>query len=371
MAIPAKRFTILDYESNVGFNELLEKKDSGILNSEQNDTLEITQKIQSFVDTAIVDPIVFDQIKDVGSAASRVTKGLGGVIEDVKSLPAKELEKKLSSVIPNPALNQALMSGLNLNCKQNNFGINGLGKPYDLNINCNGRNNKTNAGCANNGQITGVLNKLTNGAYNAVYNDLNLALKNLLALSMYGYSLNMCGIFDAFSMGITDKGVLNRGSAGVLTALTNTKNTLGVFDIANAVNIKNLTPKLEFPGVVNKVLSNFKTGNFKENELSDINDRVFAAAEVLDTKWKTSDFDNSIALDIAALEYNNDLCNTMAANNFKNIPDENSLNSIPDTDQNYINTVYLGSRDSDNGFNRNNDELSSNSSNYFDTLGYV
>lgn len=344
MAIPAKRFTILDYETNVGFNELLEKKDSGILNLPANDTLTITADIESFVDAAIVDPIInpVSQALDSASSAVRSTKDMVSNVVDMASMTPKAIEKKIASVLPKNAPMVSDLTSLGILCKQKNFGLNGLGKPFDLSLDCNGRLKSAAPGC-NNGQFGNILNKLTNGAYSSTMKDFNAMLNALMSLSLYGYGLNMCGVFDAAATGIGDKMILNRGAAGVATTLVNNRNSGGLFDLANTVNIKNLMPKLEAPLIGSQILTKFKIpSSTKEKELSSVNDQLFATAEIMDNSWSRSEVDDILAIE-RSVGYNEDLDNVMTADRYDNAVDENNLDYIPNNDSDFMSAAYSGS----------------------------
>lgn len=351
MAIPAKRFTILDYETNVGFNELLEKKDSGILNLPANDTLTITADIESFVDAAIVDPIInpVSQALDSVSSAVRSTKDMVSNVVDMTTMTPKAIEKKIASVLPKNAPMVSDLTSLGILCKQKNFGLNGLGKPFDLSLDCNGRLRSAAPGC-NNGQFGNILNKLTNGAYSSTMKDLNAMLNALMSLSLYGYGLNMCGVFDAAATGIGDKMILNRGAAGVATTLVNNRNSSGLFDLANTVNIKNLMPKLEAPLIGSQILTKFKIpSSTKEKELSSVNDQLFATAEIMDNSWSRSEVDDILAIE-RSVGYNEDLDNVMTADRYDNAVDESNLDYIPNNDSDFMSAAYSGSSDINDNF---------------------
>jgi hypothetical protein len=362
MAIPAKRFEILTGETNVGINEFLEKKDSVILNLDSMVVLPITEELQGFADVAIQDPTYIDNLLAEAaqfaktfdaqpSTEIRTTKDLLGAVKDLSKLSPKNLEKTLVSMLPNTgALNSTLFGNMSLLCKQNNFGFDGFGKPFDLSVSCGNQTRGTGSNC-NNGQFTNIINKLTNGAYDGVFNDLNAVLKNLMSLSLFGYGLNLCGVFGALAGNVTDTKVLNRAAAGIASNLSEKGNSLGMFDLAASTAALGLKPILEAPNIVNKFLTNFKLPfDTKQKNESDIADRILATAEINKSSWDRSPADDILAIEEASMGYNSDLGNAFQSKTMDNSFTENDLNYIPSDDFTYTAVAYNTSSATDESF---------------------
>lgn len=362
MAIAAKRFEILTGETNVGINDFLEKKNSAILNLDSMVVLPITEAIQSFTDVAIQDPIYIDKLMaeaaqfaktfDAQPATEvRTTKDLLGVVKDISKLSPKNLEKMLTGMIPgNSALNNTLFGNMSLLCKQNNFGFDGFGKPFDLTVNCGGGNRGTGANC-NNGQFSNILNKLTGGAYNAAFTDLNAILKNLMSLSLFGYGLNMCGVFGALAGSVTDTKVLNRAAAGIGSTLAEKGNSLGMFDLASSTVALGLKPILEVPNIVNKFLTNFKSPlGTKENNQSNVANQILATAEINNPTWNYNTNDNMLSIEEASMGYNSDVGKMFTSKTLDNTFSQDNLNYIPSDDFTFTNVAYSTSALTDESF---------------------
>lgn len=348
MSIVAKRFKFLSEETNVGIASLLDATGPDLFNTTDNILKEVSSDLQAFAKNAEQSVGSVKNLLNQGSkvldGAVRTAKDGLGAIENLASLPTKDLDKKLNSLLPNnSALAQSLFSGMTTKCKQNSFNFKGIGKPYDFSINCNGKNRKSNSGC-NSGQMGNVLNKLSGGAYNSSFSDLNSSLKNLLSLSLHGYDLNMCGVFGALTTGMSNNNLLSRASAGILGNLASAKNTLGVLDLASSA--AGLNTLLELPSGVDSFLTNFSIpAGMAENALSDLSDRVSAATELFSPGKLISTFDSAISMTSASLGFNSALDKVMTCSRLDNVFNEDDLDFIPSDTFTFASSAYSAASD--------------------------
>jgi hypothetical protein len=363
MAIPARRFEILTGETNVGINDFLEKKDSTILNLDSSQIIEITEDIQGFADISIEDPLYIDNLLAEANAFARTldaepatptrsTLDLLGTIKDLSKLSSKSLDKMLSNVLPgNSALSSTLFGSMSLSCKQNNFGLGGLGKPFNLTVDCGNGIRNSKSSC-NNGQFSNVLNKLTGGNSSPAFKDRNAELKNLMSLSMHGYGLNLCGVFGSLGSLVPDLSVLNRAAAGIASNLSQVGNALGMFDLASAVSSFNLSPILEVPNIVNNFLTNFSIpSGITDNLKNTVTDRVLATAEIFDNDWNFEDEFDMLSMEEISMGFNDELddimqCSMLGNNEFN----EDDLDYIPNDDFTFSTVAYSTSQDIDDDY---------------------
>lgn len=172
------------------------------------------------------------------------------------------------------------------------------GRPYSPSINCNGNEvsigegGAKGAGCdaAGYGDLFG---KLTGGAYQTSYRDLNKTLQALIGLSNLGHGVGMCGVFGALAKNLP-QGLVSRAGAVVTATAATTSNTKAVLDMAN--NAPGLNFKSVIPNLTQTFLSNYTDpSDSKPNQRSGTLERVMGAVELFDSDWNVSSFDGMLS----------------------------------------------------------------------------
>lgn len=346
MPVTAKRFKSMSRDTNLPVSDLSKLVNNDVLNTALN---EASDKLSSVDVKALLnqaDEKIDDILKKVKDgkldfdSGVRDIRGLINQIRDRAGIPTKELDKIILGAFKgNSALSSVFASGLNKGCRDNMGRFKGLGKPFDMSVNCNGGKSKKTKSRCDVGGFNDVLNKLTNGAYGGAVNDLNSALQSLVGLATYGYDLSMCGVFSALSGNIGNKAVLNRGAAGVLSALNMSGNSLGFFDLAGAS--QGLSPLLEYPNGITDAIRNFKLpSDSRETELVDYWSRMDGASELYKDGYTQSEEDAILAMSVPEDDSSYDYRLMSRARAADNSVDEDDLDAIPDTDSDFIAACY-------------------------------
>ena len=343
MAISAQRFNVLDRETNISTAKFKADMDSGILNDPANILKDPNIQLQSLLDSANQKALDGQKnLSDVFSRASRVVRDAASRVTDLTSLPNEVLGDFLSSITGGDlGLQKSLKSMLN-KCSNKGLGYGTPGKPYDLSMNCGAGDislgqSGGKAGC-DAGSFNDLLNKLTDGGYNASFKDLNSLLKSLMALSGYGYNLGMCGVFNALSQGMP-KDILSRASGGLLSLLGSSGNTNGFLDVAKSS--VGLTPLLTNPDSIKGFFDNFKKpSNVKESNLPNLADRALGGAELLDNNWNKSRIDGSLSI-AQSSRNQKDLSDAFSAKLSNRSFNGTGLNAAPSNDSDFLLGAYL------------------------------
>jgi hypothetical protein len=337
MAISSKRFSIIGEETNLSITNLDEIEDAFIRNDPDADYSEISAELEDFVQD-MMDEVPFDYEDDIDEA-TRATKDLIADMKDVDLLDVKQMDKRVQDLFPDNPIARSVFTQMSDKCKRDPLSMQGLGKPYDPSVSCNGRKTNTKNNSCNAGKYGDILNKLTGGAYNSSYEDLNGMLKKVMALASFGYKMNMCGVFNAVTKDMTNKPMLSRASAGLLGMLSKSSNSLGALDVI--AGSTGLSPLRELPGALSMTLSSFKMpSGMKEFDMAEMSDRMMGGAELLDGEFDRSE--NMLSISEFG-DYNEDLSDIMTARRTAIAIDEDSLDFIPDSDQVFLSSAYEAS----------------------------
>lgn len=357
MTVTAKRFKFLNEETNVAISDFVTNT-SDIFNSVNNEVKELLGTTEDFIKGAIKDSGIQGLKDQIPKDSVREVKQLYGDLKDITKFSTKDVDKAIRDLLPDNPIVQSAFGKLSGSCKNKALGKGGLGKPYDANINCNGKKRQANAGSCNSGELGNVLNKLTNGNYQSEYSDLNRNLKNLVALSSYGYEMNMCGVFGALS-GSLNKDVLSRASGALLGQLASDKNTLGILDLAGAS--AGLHTLLEYPKGIKDSLTNFKIpSEVLDSGKMDLGERFTGAMTLFKNNWNRSEEDNLISL--ASVEsFNSQLDESLSCSRLGNSFTENDLDVIFDDDDSVFSSAYSSITPS---FTKNNKDFFSSFTNW-------
>lgn len=332
MAISATRFKFLDNQTNVATIDFMSTKSAEILNAPNAASNTISSALADFLNKD-------KSAKGTGQAAgenpARTTKDPSSSTLDLSKFSDKDIDRMISDRLPD-GLAKSAFDKLSSSCKRKLMRSDGFGKPYDPTVDCNGNKKKSKAGQCGSSQFSGVLNKLTGGAYNSSFQDLNAMFKNLLALAGYGYSLNMCGVFGALANGV-DKNVAGRAAGALLGNLGATGNVNGFADLAAAASGLNAMKVL--PSAIKGVYNNFKLPEgTKQKDFKSLNDKVSLASSALDSNWNKSSADNILSTKFTD-KYVPDVHKIIKADSYVNL-DEDDLKSAPSGDMAFLSAAY-------------------------------
>lgn len=349
MTVTAKRFKFLNEETNVAISDFVTNT-SDIFNSVNNEVKELLGTTEDFIKGAIKDSGIQGLKDQIPKDSIREVKQLYGNLKDITKFSTKDVDKAIRDLLPDNPIVQSAFGKLSGSCKNKALGKGGLGKPYDANINCNGKKRQANSGSCNSGELSNVLNKLTNGSYQSEYSDLNRNLKNLVALSSYGYEMNMCGVFGALS-GSLNKDLLSRASGALLGQLASGKNTLGILDLASSS--AGLHTLLEYPKGVMDSLTNFAIPlDILEKGQGELAERFTGAMTLFKDGWDKSEVDDLLSL--SSIEsYNSDLDETLSCTRLGNSFTEDGLDDFFDDDNSVFSAAYNAIAEEKEDYNSN------------------
>lgn len=346
MSIPSKRFDFLDQETNLGTFDFLDNNSSSIFNSSNNSFTGLPDDLDKFItdfyqsgkgDTPV-------KTSDDSLGIERAVKTVSGGIRDLSALNTRDLDNAIAGVIPNPTLQSAFRQ-VSARCKNNALSPFGYGRPFDMSMDCgNGNSANSAGGGCNTSQFSDLLSKLTNNQYNSSYRDINSLMNNLLALSNYGFNMNMCGAFGALlsseAFSSLPSNSVSRVASVLLGSVNSAGNTLGALDIANVSQTRNLTPIAENPNGIINMFSNYNTPfKTKDTGLPGMNDRVFGAATIFDNNWNKSTHDDKLSI-VNLGNYNKQFDKTLTSKVMSNIGDEDDLDNIFHDDTTLLKIVY-------------------------------
>lgn len=369
MAISAKRFTGLDEETNTAIADFFTVDNTAILNSANNEIKQITSALKEFIDSASqaidIDSIMKTASEleaeaeaaaaSVGSAieeGTRMVKGAMSEAMNMASLAEAEVEgfvsdisSGLESVIGGTLEGAAsivqagaMLSQLSKTCKHSSGRYRGYGRPYGNQTNCNGRTRKSNSRSAcssNTNSLANILNKLTKGDFKGLFTDLDAVLRSIMALAGMGYDLNMCGVFGALAMAISNNNISSRASAGLLSGLNSNHNTFGVLDLAGSS--AGLHTVLEKPNAVYDTTYAYRIPNeIRQREYSAFADRSVGALELFDGDWNSSSYDNGLSISKMSGR-SNDFATIMNSRARANVYDASRLDTVPSDDFGFMN----------------------------------
>lgn len=262
--LTAQRFTSISQSTNLGLAALADIKDNSVYNTVANQLSVASDSLKSVANSMVQNTTGFD-ITSVETAVDdslRAVKDTFTTLKDVTGISQAELEKEISEILPvNKELQQAFRN-LSAACRDNSFGKRSGFKKFDDKFSCGSKGGK----CSSS-EVSGLLNKFTKGAINAVSSSIQSILQSLITLANLGYSGGLCKIFGELINGMSPK-VVQRGAAALLATMGGT-NMTAVFDIS--ANMGDAIPSLEVPFLVGRITDTFKTpGSFASGGLKDL-----------------------------------------------------------------------------------------------------
>lgn len=301
MAIPAKRFELLDRETKVGSANFASLFDSGIRNISDNAVKLIPESLSGLISSATqsITSVTSDFSNIFKEVERKTVSGIGSYI-DFSSLDKKELSDFTSVIAGGKSDISKTLQDVFTKCTRSNSGLGYGGRPYRPSLNC--YNGKMSVGYGggytncNAGSYNDLLGKLAgNDALKQIFDKLK-ALTALLSLSNHGYSLGMCGIFGSLmnsgtfgNLGL-DKIDYSKAAGVLLSTLGTSKNTMGWVDVASSSIVNELNPTHFSPSAVADLLTNFKTPDqAAERDLGQIALSVVESIEGVDPSWNKND----------------------------------------------------------------------------------
>lgn len=330
MAVAAARNSTLTQEFNLPTSDMKTPDPNTVLNKlykatddsikDSSDFLTETQSGIEAQTTAAVDT----------DGVTRTATDLQGTIKDLKKLNTGELNSEISGMIPNPMAKSAF-NKLSSQC-QSKFSSSGTGKPWDISGKCKGQSSGSGSSSScNNSEVNDLLNKLSGGAYNSTFNDLNQILKNLIALSKYGINAGLCGVFGALAGSFNANSAVSSRALGSLLGTTAlTQNASGFMNLASSS--AGLHPLLENPGAITDNFNSFAVPDeITEGEYGDFAERFDGGAEMLDDSWDVSDFDGSESI-ACITDGTEDLSDSYNAWATESLPDLDNLDMVQENE---------------------------------------
>lgn len=294
MAIAAKRFSVFDTDTNLATSDLTGLEYGGVLNTESggSDIEEMKGKFEEITKNLFdsKDSLTKDLQSKFDESVKEV-KGILGGIKDFSKATTAEMDNAIKDLFPSNSIAQSIFSQMSQKCRKAAMSKQGFGKPFDVGFNCGqGTKASGNKACTSS-SFSNLLNQLTGGAYNGIFQDLNNSLKALMGLASFGYRMNMCGVFNALAggLGLGNKGLLSRAGAGVLSVLGNIKKPLGVFDLASTTVAMGLNIKSELPNAARSVFDSVAGNIFPKKNLEEVGERLLASAEIFDSNYDSVD----------------------------------------------------------------------------------
>lgn len=295
MSIPAIRNRLMTQETHVGVIDLTAPVPTDPYNLPGLDILETEIDLGEFTSplTQKIPPL--PSIKPSFDDLKRVSASGMSTITDLSKFNDKALQEKIGNMLPDTLGGNAL-KGLSKACMTR--GMNGfdLGRPYDNSVNCNGRNTRGRSGGCANGNFSNILSKLTNGAYNSQFSDINQILRGLVGLTKLGMDMSLCGVFTALGnkyAGVLSKDMLGKAGASVLGFAAGSKNMKGVFDLASSTTgpVGALAGKLNQKGVKDIFAIGTAPLGVKEVDYKIHADAITESVNVFDAGWGASKVD--------------------------------------------------------------------------------
>lgn len=336
MPVAAKRFAFQGEETNLAVTSFIDSKTSELFNSPNNELKEMGKDMSDFLSQSIAIPEIDLSVPDDFKDLTRIAKDSWTSVKDLSKLSVNDLNKHVEGLFPDNPGATAAFKKLSQSCKTSSTGKFSAGKPFDTNIDCNGKSRASGGGCTSG--INDIISKLSGGSYNSAFNDLNRSLSNLVSLATMGYKANMCGVFTALTGGIGSDLVKSKGASMILGELGSSGNLRGVFDLAKSTAGPGFAVIKNIPNGISNVFSNFKLPfDSKETELASLSESVSLSMESFDNKWDRSSFDNMASVSYLS-SFNEDYSKAMRGEAMKFSVDEDDLDFIPKSSVNLART---------------------------------
>jgi len=304
MSVQASRFDFLTDETNVAIADFQSSTNSGTLNSNISTLSKISDSLTGFISDAgssllsSGDILKTDATAVLNKVGSRIGKGLGTEIVDLVNISPKDITDKIKSLTGNNVMVSAILDRLPTQCKSKALGKRSVDNSFGGFSLCNGRKRNGSSNCSGSSKDFGEgINLLSGGKFNFSYTDLKGMFDMLTSLSLGGFNMNMCGVFNSLTsaFGIGDGNLLSKASGFILNELTSMGDVTGILDMATSS--AGLAVKSVLPDVAGKVLDSFgMPSELAEVDLSSMYDRVSGALDIFDGDWKTSPIDNGLKL---------------------------------------------------------------------------
>lgn len=305
MTVAAKRFKILDTETNIGVMPMKSGLSSDLYNVSENALKTSSESLESMIASASQQAVSqsdvlkdalkspTDAISSVLDTVTRFAQGGFGNLVDLKSMLPAGLEQFGSLLGDGRPEYSKILNSVMKNCQTRGLGYGVPGRRYRPTMDCGagrmgGGRSGSGVSC-NSSTFSNLLNKMSGGKYDNKYKDKNSMLQRLMSLSGQGYNMNMCGVFGTIADGM-DIDVLSRGAGGLMSIFGKAGNTNAVLDLFGQTTALGLFPKATSPGLMTDFLSNFTLPlNVGESGLGNLGTRVFESLDGFDPSWNHND----------------------------------------------------------------------------------
>lgn len=291
MTVPAQRFKFLDEETNVPVSNFLSNMGSGILNGPLKDIVSVTEELQAIVsgDKPVNVDKILRTIANGGLSTSRLTKDFYSTLSDLSRSGTKAIGQISKRLFPNSTILQGAFNQMGEGCK--NKLLSGLSQCRNKKQKARHKGkllNTTNRSCSADSFIN-LINKLTNGVYNATHVDQCALMKMVAGVAIRGFEIGLPAVFSSLSGQIEDKHLLAQTGNMVLGAVAIDKNMNAVMDIANS-DIGSMIFS-QNPNVASNVLSNFKLpSEIMPRDVPGFYGDFSGAMSTLDPNWLSGKF---------------------------------------------------------------------------------
>ena len=349
MAIAAKRFSMLNDETNIGVSGFGSAADTSILNSPINDLPAPTATLDELIQSAVERNAAEEASETAFEKATRYTKDGASSIMDMTKLPASARSEFLNKMSGGNPQFAKTFDGMMGKCSGagRGFGTGMNGRMPNASMNCGGgsvslgRGGSTGSSCSAS-SFGDLLNKLTGGLFGGAFKDVASLLQALMALSGYGYNLGMCGVFGSLQGSPMAAGLsnmdLSRASGSLLGTLGMGGNTRGFLDVAKSST--GLSPMLSNPSAISGFFDNFTfPGGTKETGMCMMSDVSMEGADSLDNYWDSSAYDDMASIS-EMNNYSEDLDTAFLAKNTDRSFNADNLDAIPASSDDFTRGAY-------------------------------
>lgn len=259
MAISAKRFSILDQESNLGIVDLYGIRDTLPRNLPDFSMDELLGSLDGFLKQDRFDSVkeVLADVADASMGVPRVTKDFFSAKLDLVEAAKVGLDKLSKTMFGGDNDKMNVVRQMAERCKA--YMMSGLGsrKMSKKLLDC-GNSKRHDRGTPCDLNLFGdLLSKMGGVDFNLKTIDINAIEKMLAGIGIQGYGIGLCNVWGAVSAGVSDSGILGRAASTILGSVSDNFDMMAVRDIGRSLQDGvNVTSAV--PGIAGKIMSGFK-----------------------------------------------------------------------------------------------------------------
>lgn len=290
MAIAAQRIKYLDKQTNVPVFDFLTSDSSDILNIPTIDIAAATAQLTAMVDGNQIGNVT-GMLRNIAQAnqlgVARLTKDFYSSITDISHLASDQIKAISNRMFPGDPTLQATFNKIGEGCKAKI--LSGLSNCRNKKNTAryNGKKTHTNNRSCSADSFVALINKLTNGLYNAALIDQCALSKMVAGVAIRGFEIGLPSVFSALSGRIEDTHLLAQTGSIVLGAVAAEGNINAVMDVANS-RVGGMVRSIN-PGITQSILQNFRTPvEYIERDRSELYDQFKGSMMILDSSWDST-----------------------------------------------------------------------------------